>query len=60
MQFSRDGDVWTRDDGDFVLEAVIAPETRASGVWRAQEVRVTLGGDRLVTLPCSRYEEGAL
>ena len=60
MQFSRDGDVWTRDDGDFVLEAVVAPETRASGVWRAQEVRVTLGEERLVTLPCSRYEEGAL
>ena len=60
MQFTQEGEVWTRDDGDFVLEAVTARETRTGGVWRGQEVRVTLNGDRLVTLPCSRYEEGAL
>ena len=58
MGFTEDGGVWTRDDGEFILEAVTEKQERGAGIWHAQEVRVNVAGERLLTLPCSRYEEG--
>ena len=57
MGFALDGGVWSRNDGDFVIEAVTQKTDRAHGVWYGQEVRVIAEGERMFTLPCSRYEE---
>lgn len=57
LGFSAENGVWTRDDGDYVIEATSEKTDRANGVWYGQEVRVMLAGERLLTLPCSRYEE---
>ncbi|MBQ9196447.1 MAG: hypothetical protein IJ157_04305 [Clostridia bacterium] len=57
MGFTRQGNIWTRDDGDYVVEAVVETQDRPYGMWFQQEVRVEAAGERLFTLPCSRYEE---
>ncbi|MBQ9300906.1 MAG: hypothetical protein IJ214_10380 [Clostridia bacterium] len=57
MGFVRHADVWTRDEGDYTIEAVSETQDRPYGVWYQQEVRVEMAGEELLTLPCSRYEE---
>ena len=57
LGFTAADGVWTRDDGDFRIEAVSEKTDRGHGVWYGQEVRVLLSDESLLTLPCSRYEE---
>ena len=58
LGFSLDGTMWVRDDGSYLLEAQSETQMRTGGVWRKQEVRVTLEDETILTLPCSKYEEG--
>lgn len=58
MGFTRADKTWTRDDDDFTLVVTSAEEERAQGTWRSQMVEVRIAGEPLLTLPCSRYEEG--
>lgn len=60
MGFEDHDGRWERQDGDYLLTAVTTREERPEGVWHGQEVQVILGGETLITLPCSRYEEGQL
>ena len=58
MDFAPEDGVLRREDGAFLLEVSLAREARASGAFLRGEVRVYSDGERLVSLPCSRYEEG--
>ena len=58
MDFSQEGGVLRREDGEFLLEASLSREAREAGALLRAEVRVYSDGELLIRLPCSRYEEG--
>ena len=58
MGFAAEGERWTLAGESYTLEAAFAREALAAGTLRRQEVRAVAGDEALVTLPCSRYEEG--
>ena len=57
LNVKEDG-IWKLTQEIYTLEASLARETTSAGTLRRQEVRAVAGEEALVTLPCSRYEEG--
>lgn len=58
MGFAAENEIWKLMQGSYTLEAEVAREPLQAGILRRQEVRAVTEDGRLVTLPCSRYEEG--
>ena len=58
MGFVKEDGIWKLTQETYTLEASLARETTSAGTLRRQEVRAVAGEEALVTLPCSRYEEG--
>jgi len=58
MGFAKENEIWKLMQERYTLEAAVAREPLEAGTLRRQEVRAVSGDERIVTLPCSRYEEG--
>lgn len=58
MGFAEENEMWKLMQERYTLEAEVSRETLEAGILRRQEVRAVTGDERIVTLPCSRYEEG--
>ena len=58
MGFAAENEIWKLMQGTYTLEAEVAREPLQAGTLRRQEVRAVTEDGRLVSLPCSRYEEG--
>ena len=58
LGFSREGEIWALDGEEYRIEVTSNWEEREQGRMRVQQVRVSAAGETMLTLPCSRYEEG--
>lgn len=54
----KDG-IQTLETEKYRIEVSITEENESAGNFRRQELRVMVGDETLVTLPCSRWEGGA-
>ncbi len=57
MGFAQQDGLWTREGKGFTTAVTLSREETAAGVMHRQQVQVTAGGETLLTLPVSRYEE---
>lgn len=54
--FEKQEDSWFRADDGYDMIVSVTPEKDETGVFRRQEVRITVNGEDLYKLPCSRWE----
>ena len=60
LGFAMEGEDWVLEGEDYVLYATSRWEDREQGRMLIQQVRAEAAGETVLSLPCSRYEEGAL
>ena len=58
MGFAMEEETWVLAEEGYVLYVTSRWEDREQGRMRIQEVRAEAAGETVLSLPCSRYEEG--
>lgn len=60
LGFAAQGDEWILEEEDYRICAVLDNEESAGGLLYQDSIRVEIGEDTVLTLPCFRYEEKAV
>jgi hypothetical protein len=57
MGFTRNGEAWTLENGEYTLVVTEMPEETKAGVLRNTRVDAVYGEETLISLPATRYLE---